>query len=102
MRNLIEKICGETDLIPNFDEIGNNPNYVFVNDPNFDTIRLFDFEGNIVNVNSWIECAHYVNGGWTNNVSDFVDGERIVFIALFLISVIVSFLDYRFNFFKRI
>jgi len=102
MRNLIEKICGTTDLIPNFDEIGNNPNYVFVNDPNFGTIRLFDVEGNIVNVNSWIECAHYVNGGWTNNISDFVDGERIVFIALFFISIIVSYLDYRFNFFKRI
>ena len=34
--------------------------------PNFDVVVLFDIEGNIINVNSWIECAHYVSGGWFN------------------------------------
>ena len=43
----------------------------FENDPNFETLRLFDIEGNIINVNSWFECANYVNGGWTLNYSNF-------------------------------
>ena len=25
---------------------------------------LFDPEGNIINVNSWLECVHYLKGGW--------------------------------------
>ena len=23
-------------------------------------------DGNVINVNSWVECAHYVNGGWSS------------------------------------
>ena len=75
-------ICGESDLKPDFEAIGNNPNFVFENDPNFESIRLFDFDGNIVNVNSWLECANYVNGNWTNNISDFFNGEKVLFFFM--------------------
>ena len=44
-------ICGESDTVPDFAAIGNNPNFVFQNDPDFETVRLFDQSGNIVNVN---------------------------------------------------
>ncbi len=84
MHKKTEVICGESDLRPNFEEIGNNPNFVFENDPNFETIKLFDIEGNVVNVNSWLECANYVNGSWTNNVSDFYDGEKFIFSLLLI------------------
>ena len=47
------------------------------NDPNFTTLRLFDVEGNIINVNSWIECAHYVNGGWGLTFQDGISGELL-------------------------
>ena len=30
-------ICGQSDLKPDFEAIGNNPNFVFENDPNFET-----------------------------------------------------------------
>ena len=56
----------------------------------FETIRLFDAENNIVNVNSWLECANYVNGGWTNDVSDFVNGEQVI--------VFYSFICFRYIF----
>jgi len=75
-------ICGESDLKPDFEAIGNNPNFVFENDPSYETVRLFDADGNIVNVNSWLECANYVNGGWTDYSSDFVNGEQLLFFAL--------------------
>ncbi len=85
MHRKIIIICGESEITPDFDEIGNNPNFIFENDPNFETVRLFDIEGNIVNVNSWLECANYVNGGWTNNISDFYDGEKLIFGLLLVL-----------------
>lgn len=87
MQLKIELICGKSNLVPNFDEINNNPNYVFSNDPNFDSVRLFDINNNVVNVNSWIECAHYVNGGWTNNFFDFYSGEKTLFFTITIIFI---------------
>lgn len=69
--NLIEESCGKQPENQEFFIVGNDPNFVFENDPNFETLRLFDIDGNIVNVNSWFECANYVNGGWTLNYSNF-------------------------------
>lgn len=71
--------------------IGNDPNFVFTNDPTFPTKVLYDSEGNIVNVNSWIECSHYVKGGWSSNLNiSSINEEQIFFIATLLIFVITS------------
>tara|TARA_A100000164_G_C21705389_1_gene675572 strand:- start:131 stop:439 length:309 start_codon:yes stop_codon:yes gene_type:complete len=102
MHKKTEVICGTSDLKPNFEEIGNNPNFVFENDPNFETIKLFDVEGNIVNVNSWLECANYVNGGWTNNISDFVDGEKFLFFFLTVLLTIGVVVEKKYGIFKRV
>ena len=40
-------------------------------DINFNKLTLFDIEGNVIEVNSWFECAHYVNGGWSPTFSSF-------------------------------
>ena len=87
-------ICGVSDLKPNFEEIGNNPNFVFENDPSFETLKLFDIDGNIVNVNSWLECANYVNGGWTNYFSDFFNGE-IIYFSLVSASLLIYLIRKR-------
>ena len=59
-----------------------DPNFVFENDPLFETVVLYDKDGNVVNVNSWIECAHYVNGGWdTVNYQNF-GGDQVIFFGL--------------------
>ena len=42
-----------------------------INAGNNSTLGTIDIEGNIINVNSWFECANYVNGGWTLNYSNF-------------------------------
>lgn len=60
----VESICGEYPADYVKEDISSNPNYVFVNDPSFESIRLLDEVGNVVFVNSFIECEHYVNGGW--------------------------------------
>ena len=65
--NKIIEICGPTP--PNY--IKTNPDsnqYIFENDPSFAPINLYDFFGNGATVNSFSECAHYVNGGWAPNI----------------------------------
>ena len=61
--NLIEESCGKQPENQEFFIVGN--------DPNFETLRLFDIDGNVINVNSWFECANYVNGGWALNYNTF-------------------------------
>ena len=102
MHKKIETVCGKSEIIPDFASIGNNPNFVFENDQNFETIRLFDIEGNVVNVNSWLECANYVNGGWTNSVADFYNGERLFFFGLVLFIFVGAILQKKFNFLRKL
>ena len=77
---LIENNCGLKPVNQELVEIGSDPNFVFLNDPEFSTMRLFDIDGNIINVNSWIECAHYVNGGWSQD--NFEVGGDILFLSI--------------------
>ena len=82
---LIEQNCGTKPVNEELIEIGSDPNFVFLNDPEFSTMRLFDIDGNIINVNSWIECAHYVYGGWDNiNYQNF-GGDQTIFIGLLFV-----------------
>ena len=74
----IEASCGLKPVEVENIIIGNNPDFVFLNDPNFSTTVLYDIEGNIINVNSWIECAHYVNGGWSSVVQTSFVGTIVL------------------------
>ena len=81
----IINICGEYPDGFVVADILSDPNFVFENDPLYQTVVLYDSDGNIVNVNSWIECAHYVNGGWDNiNYQNF-GGDQTIFIGLLFI-----------------
>lgn len=67
----IISLCGQYP--PGFEEVDilSNPDFIFSNDPSYDTVRLYDIDGNTVFVNSFLECQHYVKGGW-----DFLFTER--------------------------
>ena len=95
-------ICGESDKVFDFEKIKSDPNFVFEADPNFTPITLFNESGSAVTVNSWIECANYVNGGWTNNVSDFINGEQILFFLFCSAIVLVTFFERKYSFLQRI
>ena len=58
--------------------------------PNFIKVTLYDSEGNIAIMNSWFECAHYVNGGWSNAQILNYQGDRIMFLFASLFAVISS------------
>lgn len=62
--NLVQNFCGPYPPNHIFENILSNPNFVFENDPEFSRVMLWDIEGNWVYVNSFIECEHYILGGW--------------------------------------
>lgn len=60
----IEEICGEYPLDFVKIDIEKNLNHIFINDPKFLTKQLYDFEGNALFVNSFIECEYFTSIGW--------------------------------------
>ena len=87
---VIEENCGKKPIDEEFIEIGNDPNFVFQNDPNFESLRLFDVDNNVVNVNSWIECAHYVSGGWGRNSTSTFSSDLIYLFIVVGITITYS------------
>lgn len=77
MEKEIIGICGDGPLAE-IELIGNDPNFVFVNDVNFPTVVLYNDQGSVINVNSWLECANYVNGGWFDGVYDLINAEKYI------------------------
>ena len=69
-------------------------NFIFENDPNYETVVLYNSEGTVINVNSWIECANYVEGGWTNGLITSSNSEMYYF--LFLTGLLLTLLGYKF------
>ena len=45
----------------------------------------------MINVNSWLECANYVNGGWLSDKVDLINGEQILFYLLITANLIYLF-----------
>ena len=92
-KELIVSLCGEypADFVEI--DISSNQNYIFENDIEYDTVQLFDFDSNTVFVNSFIECQHYVKGGWSfipdvRNEGDYHDfllgiSTTLIFISIF-------------------
>ena len=88
----IKNTCGPQPAGITYSDPGNDPNFVFTNDPNFEVVSLFDVEGNIVNVNSWLECIHYLKGGWTSTQILSSLNEQYLLISLISISFICTLL----------
>ena len=90
---IVIKICGSYPIDFVKVDIENNPNFVFQNDLGFETINVFDSDGNTASVNSFLECEHYVSGGW-----DVIPIERAetfyfdLFSIFAVLSVIVGFI----------
>ena len=89
----VVELCG--GIPQDFEKVdfSSNPDFVFENDIDFSSKQLFDSEGNTVFVNSFIECEHYVSGGWDysplkNNEIQLQD--ITLYVVLFLLAVTYS------------
>ena len=85
--NKIKEICGP--IPSNYEPTQpTSDNYVFEVDPSFTSINLFDFLGNGATVNSFEECAHYVNGGWEPFKTTIFDiGLVVLYVAIGLFGI---------------
>ena len=89
----VVELCGEYPQDFEKVDFSSNPDFVFENDINFSSKQLFDSEGNTVFVNSFIECEHYVSGGWDysplkNNEIQLQD--ITLYVVLFLLVLTYS------------
>tara|TARA_Y100000389_G_scaffold177024_1_gene188949 strand:- start:803 stop:2449 length:1647 start_codon:yes stop_codon:yes gene_type:complete len=91
----LEKIKSFCGIVPsNYEFKMVDENTIFEVDPNFSPINLYDFWGNAATVNSFFECANYINGGWRPNKTTLFDILQIVLIAssvLLLTAVIYKY-----------
>ena len=93
MNSNIENICGISEITPDFESIASDPNFIFQVDENYSTIVLYNSDGSVINVNSWLECANYVNGGWFSSITDLINYEKRLFYGLLFISVATEFIE---------
>ena len=94
-------ICGEYPSDFKKINIESNPNFVFVNDPKFEITNVYDLDGNVASVNSFLECEHYVTGGW--DVIPLQRSEYFYYDVLqvfSLVAVVIGILLQKFN--KRV
>ncbi len=94
----VEKICGSqpNDFIKL--DISNDPSFIFEADSSYISRQLFDEEGNIVSVNSYIECEHYVSGGWDSNLNNFNETNYqsyVVSFSLLTFLIILVFKNFK-------
>ena len=96
----VVELCGE--IPQNFEkiDISSNPDFVFINDSSYPARQLFDEEGNTVFVNSFIECDHYVSGGW--GFTPVLSNELFLIDFLTYTVVFLLVITYSKNFFKRL
>ena len=83
--SLVQQLCGVYPEGFEKLDITSNPNFVFENDPNYSARQLFDVDGNKVFVNSFVECEHYVSGGW--GLTPLENTELFLQDILFYISI---------------
>ena len=67
--DLIQQICGIKPVDQELIEISSDPNFIFDNDPNFPSLRLFDVDGNII------------NGGWNSAYYSGIKSE-LIFLSI--------------------
>ena len=98
MENEVIEICGTYPEGFQKIEISSNPNYIFINDPNFTPVKVWDIDQNSVLVNSFIECEHYVSGGWDSNLNNFNETNYqsyVVSFSLLTFLIILVFKNFK-------
>ena len=104
LRVNVERICGTKVGEYSLENIQNNPNFIFENDPSYDGVKLWDSDGNTAFVNSFLECEHYVSGGWVQSPTSSLISETslqlflgVFVVALFGVKVFIKFYTRFYN-----
>ena len=88
--NIVEKSCGFEPLGHIYKDISSDPNFIFQKDPTFNQVMLWDIDSNWVYVNSFVECEHYVLGGWSNLPPvTFAEGLDLLTLSKLLVGLLI-------------
>ena len=90
--NRIKIACTDIPPVDELNKIVDDPNFIFGSELGFEPVTLFDIEGNSVVVRSILECAHYVNGGWSTQVS-----SNLNYFVLVGITALAGIILFAFN-----
>ena len=88
LNQTVQALCGLEPINFKDIDVASDPNFIFQNDPNFSPTNLYDAENNTVIVNSYLECKHYVDGGWNfipNVLSEADLHNGLLVISLFVL-----------------
>jgi len=80
----VKELCGIKLTEESFISIDTNGNFIFENDPNYNSVKLTDRFNRTVMVNSYEECEHYVLGGWNRSES-----MNLEFYSQYLLLVVI-------------
>ena len=85
----VKELCGINEAEESFKSSDPSGFLIFTNDPNFETVQLWNKLNNTIFVNSFEECEHYVAGGWNStkslNIEYLSQGIILITLATFLI-----------------
>ena len=98
MNKDVLQFCGEYPKDFVSVNIASSPDFVFEPDSSFSVVKLHDIDGNTVLVNSFIECEHYVVGGWSYTFAE-INNSYEEFSVLLVIAMSIHFL---FNKYKKL
>tara|TARA_B100001113_G_C21118944_1_gene626538 strand:+ start:658 stop:960 length:303 start_codon:yes stop_codon:yes gene_type:complete len=97
----VKELCGTNEAEESFKSSDPNGFLIFTNDPNYETVQLWNKLNNTVLVNSFEECEHYVIGGWNStqslNIEYLSQGIILTILTSFLV---IKKIKSRFNYAK--
>ena len=86
----LEQTCGTNNSDENYSEINADGILVFINDPNFTTVQLWNKFNKTVYVNSYEECEHYFLGGFDSTTSLNVEIYSRTILIVFLFAIVIT------------
>lgn len=94
-KTIVESICG--NYPENFQKLDilSDPNFVFEPDAKYQTRKVWDIEGNSVFVNSFLECEHYVFGGWSYDPTIQLEISYRYYLLLIVASLFIFKILYK-------
>ena len=91
MSTELEEVCGNFPENYTPLDIASDPSFIFENDPAYTAVQLWDKEGNTIFVNSFTECNHYFDGGWSFNPIVMQEEQLQIYALLFFVTTFFIF-----------
>lgn len=86
----LEQVCGISYSDEKFSELNSDGVLIFLNDPNYSTVQLWNKLNSTVYVNSHEECQHYFLGGFDSSQQLNIELYSRAILLVFLIVVIIT------------